>query len=171
MNAEFLLWWPPQPPNIYQHHGVTRAGAFPSLVKGAASSEPCPAPVKLLPGLGSVQKSRFRFRLMFLYAVIGVGKVWVNEGNALCGIVLVRYERRAGWKWTSWVQNVFRFQCNISGGCGKVSWGTQTCSIPVKSRHCNIGLDSPSEVEAIMNFLLKRADKSFVGFTQIYSTT
>lgn len=50
-----------------------RAGAFPSLVKGAASSEPCPAPVKLLPGLGSVQKSEFR--LMLLCAVTGLEKV------------------------------------------------------------------------------------------------
>lgn len=73
-----------------------RAGALPSLVKSAASSEPCPAPVKLLPGLGSVQKSGFRFSLMLLCAVSGLEKVRVNEGNALCGISLVRYERRAG---------------------------------------------------------------------------
>lgn len=51
-----------------------KAGAFPSLVKGAASSEPCPAPAKLLPRLGSVQKSRSRFSLMLLCVVTGVEK-------------------------------------------------------------------------------------------------
>lgn len=71
-----------------------RAAAFPSLVEGAACSEPCPAPVELLPGLCSVPKSGFRF--MLLCAVTGLEKVQVNEGNALCGMSLVRYERRAG---------------------------------------------------------------------------
>lgn len=88
MNAEFLLWWPPHPPNMLQ----VRAGAFPSLVKGAACSEPCPAPVRLkpLPGLGSMQKSGFRFSLMLLYAVTGLEKVHISEGNALHGVSLVR---------------------------------------------------------------------------------
>lgn len=94
MNAEFLLWWPPQPPTIYQCYDMlqVRAGAFPSLVKGAACSEPCPAPVrpKLLAGLGSMQKSGFRFSLMLLCAVTGLEKVQVSKGNALCGVSLVR---------------------------------------------------------------------------------
>lgn len=58
-----------------------RAGAFPSLVKG----EPCPAPVELLPGLGSVQKSGFRFSLMLLCALM----VWkrCELMREMCGVV------------------------------------------------------------------------------------